>query len=185
MKPVVLRFVALAVLFAAWMLYLLYQVMALPQSANGLPVILSRPQFLVSQLDVVGEIDNDQRTADAQAVGLAVGPGLSTTLPEVHSVKVSQVLYPPNSPPQPGATVGVTNFAKCRIPRGKTDKEPAPLPSDLSALGPCLLPLRSLDGGLTWEVVPLPASPGFTGVDAPRIYPADDETLAQYKQIGK
>ena len=185
MKPVVLRFVALAVLFAAWILYLVYQVAHLPQSPNGLPVILSRPQFLVSDLDVVGEIEVAERPADPLAVGLALGPAFAETLPKVHGVKIDKVLYPPNSPLQPGATIGVTNFGKCRIPPDKPDKEPAKLPEKLSSLGQVLLRLRSLDGGLTWEVVPLPPSPGFGGTDSPRIYPADAETLAQYRQIGK
>jgi hypothetical protein len=56
MRPVVLRFVAVAVLFALWIAYLGYLVWTLPQSPNGLPHILSRPQFLVSNLDVVGDI---------------------------------------------------------------------------------------------------------------------------------
>jgi hypothetical protein len=201
MKPVVLRFVALAVLFAAWILYLVYQVAHLPQSPNGLPVILSRPQFLVSDLDVVGTIDAEDRTLTALqrlqgttkagpdgglAVGLAAGPALQ--IPEtVRVVTVQEVLYPARGsfPVKAGGIIGVTNFGECRIPPDKLDKEPAKLPSDLSALGPCLLPLRTLDGGLTWEVVPLPPSPGFAGTEWPRIYPADAETLAQYRQIGK
>jgi hypothetical protein len=55
------------------------------------------------------------------------------------------------------------------------------------------MPLRSRDGGLTWEVVPLPPSPGFPPRERefppdwhfPRIYPADGNTLAQFEQIGK
>jgi hypothetical protein len=184
MKPVVLRFVALAVLFAAWMLYLVYQVVHLPPSPNGL-YILSRPQFLVSQLDVVGEIEDEERPADPPAAGLALGPAFAATLPKVHDVKITQVLYSPDRPLQPGATVGVTNFRECRIPPDKPETEPAKLPEKLSSLGQVLLPLRSLDGGLTWEVVPLPPSPGFAGRESPRIYPADAETLAQYRQIGK
>jgi hypothetical protein len=62
------------------------------------------------------------------------------------------------------------------------------LPPQLSKLGPCLLPLQSQDGGLTWEVAKLPQSPGFPPRelkyppewDFPRIYPADANTLAQY-----
>jgi len=181
MKPVVLRFVALAVLFAAWILYLVYLAWPYlpftPKPTNPLPTVLSRPQFLVSSLDVVGEIEEEERAA-----GLALGPAFLATLP---NVKIIRVLYPPNSPLQPDATIRVTNFGECRIPAGKADQPPAPLPSGLSALGPCLLPLRSRDGGLTWEVVPLPPSPGFAGTEWPRIYPADAETLAQYRQIGK
>jgi hypothetical protein len=168
-----------------------------PKPTNPLPTVLSRPQFLVSSLDVVGEIEDEERPADPLAAGLALGPAFAVTLPKVHRVKIDQVLYPPNSPLQPGATIGVTNFRECRIPSSKPDQPPAPLPEKLSSLGQVLLPLRPLNDGLTWEVVPLPPAPGFSPVvpTAPspgfnrfmdyRIYPADPETLAQYRQIGK
>jgi hypothetical protein len=185
MRPIVLRFVAMAALFAVWIAYLGYLVAFRPQSPNGLPIILSRPQFLVSTLDVVGVIDDDDRTLTAfellkgdanggEAAGLAVGPALQTT----HTVRVvtlKDVLHAPNDRYKPGQVIGV------HIPANP----PAPWPEKLSTLGECLLPLRSLDGGLTWQVVPLPPSPGFNASSDYRIYPADAETLAQYKQIGK
>jgi hypothetical protein len=46
------------------------------------------------------------------------------------------------------------------------------------------LPLRRNPGADSYEVVPLPPSPGTRFV-SPRIYPATPDTLAQYKQIGK
>jgi hypothetical protein len=201
MRPVVLRFVAVAVVFAAWIAYLGYLVLMLPKSPNGLPPILSRPQFLVSDLDVVGEIDDDERTVPisellnpSNAEDLAALAGvaaLQAPSPKVHVVKVDEVLYPPNATLPAGRIIGVTNFNDCRIP-GTSGEPPkptvTPLPAKLSQLGACLLALRSLDGGLTWQVVPLPPSPGFqppAGYEKPRIYPADAETRAQYKQIGK
>lgn len=197
MRPVVQRFVAVAVLFAVWIAYLAYLVWTLPKSPNDLPPILSRPQFLVSDLDVVGEIEDDERTVPlvelldpARAEDLAVLAGvaaLQAPSPKVHVVKVKQVLYPPNSTVKPQGIIGVKNFRECRIPHTTGDPPKTKideLPPKLSELGPCLLPLRSFDGGLTWEVVPLPPSPGFQG-SLPRIYPADAERLAQYRQIGK
>jgi hypothetical protein len=102
-------------------------------------------------------------------------------------VKVKQVLYPPNSAVKPEGVIGVTKLRNCRMPHTTGDPPKTTmveLPPKLSELGPCLLPLRTLDGGLTWEVVPLPPSPTFPG-SLPRIYPADAERLAQYRQIGK
>lgn len=201
MRPVVLRFVAMLVLFALWIGYLYYLVLTLPNSPNGLPPILSRPQFLVSDLDVVGEIEDDERavplvellnaTSAEDLAALAGVAVLQAPSPMVHVVKVDQVLYPPNATLPAGHIIGVTNFDDCRIP-GSSGDPPKPtatkLPSKLSHLGRCLMPLRSFDGGLTWKVVPLPPSPAFqppVGFEKPRIYPADAETLAQYKQIGK
>ncbi len=205
MRPVVLRFVAMAVLFAVWLAYLSYLVVTLPKSPNGLPPILSRPQFLVSDLDVVGTIEDEERTLPliellggkldgqtsaedlAAIVGAAAGSALQAPSPKVHVVKVQKGLYPPNGTGQADRIIGVTNFKECRIPGVSGDPPKAtmtPLPPKLSELGPCLLPLRSLDGGLTWEVVPLPPSPGFP-TSRPRIYPGDAESLAQYRQIGK
>ncbi len=180
MKPVVWRFVVMAALFVGWLGYLCYLVLALPKSPNGLPPVLSRPQFLVSDLDVVGDIEDE-----AGAVTAAVGAGAPI---RGHAVKVREVLYPPDSKLHAGDVIYVTNFGECVIPPDPTapatTKPAAPLPTPLSKLGSCLLPLRSLDGGSTWQVSPLPPSPLFGG-QAPRIYPADKETLAQYRQIGK
>jgi hypothetical protein len=50
------------------------------------------------------------------------------------------------------------------------------------------VPLRSLPDK-TWEVEPIPPSPGFFDRDLaappPRIYPATPQALAQYRQIKK
>ena len=213
MKPVVFRFALTAVAFVAWIGYLFYLYQHLPASPNGLPAILSRPQFLVSDLDVVGAIEDQDRTlslaellgggagADAlgHSVSAAAGLGGAVALREpalaVRVVKVRDVLYSGDGSVKPGRSIGVTNFADCRSPRPGLEL-PAELPPQLSQLGDCLLPLRSRDRGVTWEVVPLPPSPGFSPVrdvppaqsvrlDAPRIYPANAETLAQYRQLGK
>jgi hypothetical protein len=98
-------------------------------------------------------------------------------------------------PVKEGQVLFVTNFADCRIPGKKPGERPKPLPARLSDLGPCLLPLRTVTNGRTWEVVPLPPSPGFVTSEfnprspnpfqAPRFYSADAETRQQYREIGK
>lgn len=45
-----------------------------------------------------------------------------------------------------------------------------------------LIPLRTRDEGKTFEVVPIPPSPGFSG-DKGRIYPASPGVLAQYESL--
>jgi hypothetical protein len=169
MRPVVLRFVAVAVLFALWIAYLGYLFATLPKSPNDLPPVLSRPQFLVSDFDVVGTIEDKDGT-----------------------VKVSEVLYSadPNGGPQPGATIKVTNLDRARrlvkITKDTEEHWEEQKPSALEnlPLGPCLMPLRRTAAGDAYEVVPLPPSSGSRFL-SPRIYPATAETLAQYKQIGK
>ena len=60
MKPPTLAFVLAAALFAAWIGWLVYLVSAmkssLPPGASR-PVVLSRPQFLVSSLDIIANVD--------------------------------------------------------------------------------------------------------------------------------
>ena len=59
MKLTTLRFVLMVVLFAAWIGWLVYLVVQLKSSVppgETRPVVLSRPQFLVSSLDVIAEV---------------------------------------------------------------------------------------------------------------------------------
>jgi hypothetical protein len=169
MRPVVLRFVAVAVLFALWIGYLAYLVWTLPKSPNDLPPILSRPQFLVSDFDVVGAIEDKDAT-----------------------VKVSEVLYSadPSGGPKAGDTIKVANLDRARslvkVTKDTEEhwEERKPTALESLPLGPCILPLRRGPGGDTYDVVPLPPSPGNRFL-SPRIYPATPETLAQYRQIGK
>src|SRR5436309_107611 len=59
MKPAVRRLVLAAALFLAWMGWLVYLVAsmksAVPPGAPA-PIVLSRPQFLVSSLDVIATV---------------------------------------------------------------------------------------------------------------------------------
>jgi hypothetical protein len=222
MRPAVSRFVFFAILYAIWIGYLAYLVVGLPTSPNGLSPILSRPQILVSDLDVVGTIDDPvlpvspldcyygqspagDRAQAASAANLVLAPldspfsmaiALSWDSVDAHKVHALEVLFPAKNPPvQPGQVIFVTNFADCRTPGKKPGQRPTPLPSQLGGLGSCLLPLRTKTNGRTWEVVPLPPSPGFVTTEfnprapnpfqAPRIYTADAETRQQYKEVDK
>jgi hypothetical protein len=157
-NPKLIRLVLAGTLFVAWMGYLGYLVYALPRPPKGidLPIVLSRPQFLVSEVDVIGTVNGQDGT-----------------------VTVTQVLYPPNADkPETGKEIKVTNLDEVK------DDTKRPL-SEKSSLGPCLLPLQTSDNGLTYQVVHVPPSPGFFTHGDARIYPANDETIAEYHQIHK
>lgn len=47
-----------------------------------------------------------------------------------------------------------------------------------------LVPLRSTDSGKSFEIMPVPSSPGFSGRTL-KIYPALDGVLRQYKNLPK
>ena len=92
MTPQKTRLLLAATLFAAWIGYLLYLVVTLPRSPNELPIVLSRPQILVSRSDVVGTIDLKDGT-----------------------VKVQEVLFPPNGKkPAKGDGLKVTNLGEVK-----------------------------------------------------------------------
>jgi len=222
MKPIVLRFVAMAVLFAGWISYLAYQVYTLPpKEVNGLPTILSRPQFLVSELDVVGVIEAKDRELWAQdfmlletdvaehaepvgvasLVGFAASPlgdgpfaagakvaerrstirGITVKQVLYRNDQVKAVLFPDSKPLLPGHILGVHFAHSGEFSFGRPL---ATLPANPAALGPVLLALTHNPDWLTWDVTPLPPSPGFPE-STPRIYPATTETLAEYRQITK
>jgi hypothetical protein len=103
MKPAAGRLLLTAVLFAGWLCYLGYLVWTRPRvpttggelsGLHGQPLVLSRPQFLVSSLDVVARVDED-------------GKG----------VKVVEVLYPADKPPvHQGEVISVEDFAGPHTP---------------------------------------------------------------------
>jgi hypothetical protein len=82
-----------AVLFAAWMGWLAYLVLTTERSH---PVILSRPQFLVSSLDVIARVD-----------GIEDGD---------RKVTIREVLWPQQQIARHkiGEELKVTNLAECR-----------------------------------------------------------------------
>jgi len=179
-------------LFVAWLGYLVYLVITLPHAPGGGPVVLSRPQFGYSQLDVIAQVES------------IAGP-----------VVIKEVLYPSflRQSPLVGQRIVVTNLDLCR------DKGNGA--SDFSGPGPYILALRPTDltyaAGITglglspagvsllqavsqpppevgftlsYEVQPTPPSPGFPDPGGrrpgpPRIYRDIDATRAQLKQIPK
>jgi hypothetical protein len=160
MKPAVTRLFITAALFIAWMGYLGFQVVTRPQTATGAPLVLSRPQILGSQIDVIASVPDEKG----------------------EEVTIKEVLYPANAPLKPGDTIHVTNIRDCAALRTVGEK-PA---KDWAGPGDYLLPLRPLPGKNKYEVAPIPPSPGFFTADPrPRIYPANEAALAQYRHIAK
>jgi hypothetical protein len=179
MKPAAWRLVVTAILFAGWIGYLGYLV-----AATRNPIVLSRPQLLVSNVVVTGKADEDRRT-----------------------VTVKEVLWPATMKAElEGKTITVTDLQKCQSwARG------AWVAGAVEAGHGYLLPLTGpTDGPLTFRVTPLPRSPGFDGVvrepktgkpldpdtlkpitdpknDKPllaaRIYPDDEETIHQVQRL--
>jgi hypothetical protein len=131
MKPAVLRLVIAAVLFAAWIGWLVHLVYSmkssLPPGATR-PVILSRPQFLVSSLDVIAEVDT-----------IAADPA---------EVTIREVYWPQgkDAPDLKGKKIKVSRLPECR--------------DDWLGPGEYILPLAS-HGDQGYQVVPVPRSPGF------------------------
>jgi len=161
-NPQVRRFIVAAGLFVVWICFL-----AVLAATTTQPVVLSRPQFLVSEVDVI-----------AQVVQGKDGPD-----PEV---TVTEVRWPAHASPSPpggeggvrgaekemenlvGKKITVLNIKQCDGWQGP---------------GPYILPLRKAekDG---FMVASAPMSPGFEPMKSrPRIYRATPETLRQLKAI--
>jgi hypothetical protein len=177
MKLAAKRLILTAVLFLGWLGYLTYLVVCRPHTPGGLlgafegrPLTLSRPQFLVSTLDVVAEVSGQKGA----------------------KVVVKEVLFPKsNAPVKPGDEIHVENIDHCRSLSDPLAKDVNPTP-DYRGPGEYLLALQPLDPHDThrYEVVPTPPSPGYPtsqGVNfgLPRLYPATKEMLAEYREIAK
>ncbi len=158
MKPVVFRLVLTAALFIAWMGYLGFQVATRPQTATGAPLVLSRPQILTSQIDVIAYVPDEDGA----------------------KVDVKEVLYQEMGSLKPGDVIHVTNIRHCLQPLGGGQK-PA---KDWTGPGLYLLPLRPLAEKNTYEIALIPPSPGFDQ-PLPRLYPASEAARAQYRHIAK
>jgi hypothetical protein len=61
MKPAAGRLILTALLFVGWLGYLGYLVATRPVTGDGRPLVLSRPQALVSDLDVVAHVEGVDR----------------------------------------------------------------------------------------------------------------------------
>ena len=86
--------VVTGVLFFSWLSYLIFLWWTLPHAPGGGPVVLSRPQFLISNDDVIAQIDS------------LTGP-----------VTIKEVVFPTKSPREAalrGQTIRVTNLRQCR-----------------------------------------------------------------------
>jgi hypothetical protein len=99
MKPATLRFGLAAVAFAAWIGWLVYLVYSMESSVPpgaSRPVVLSRPQFLVSSLDVIAEV-REIKTDPAE-------------------VTVRQVIWPQTKEAQDlvGKKITVSHLPDCR-----------------------------------------------------------------------
>jgi hypothetical protein len=178
MKPTVARLLIAAALFLGWLGYLGYLVVCRPHTPSDLRgafegryLTLSRPQFLVSALDVVAEVSGDKG----------------------EKVVVKEVLFPKTNPPvKVGEEIQVQRIDLCRAVPEPLAKNTTP-PLDYVGPGAYLLPLQAPDRDhpRRFEVVPTPPSPGFPrdsrGIEIgpPRIYPASEELLAEYRQIAK
>jgi hypothetical protein len=158
MRPAVIRLIVTALLFAGWLSYLGYLVWESKQSPTGKPIVLSRPQFLVSEVDIIGRVQGEGKE---------------------QWVHVEEVFYPSALSDLVGKDVKVTNLGECRRP-GKS------VP-DLNGPGPYVMPLQSIPGSdkNTFKVAPLPASPSERTLQAgpPHIYPVTKDTRAQLREI--
>ncbi len=157
-----MRLVLCSAAFLGWLGYLGFLVLTRPQRADGAPLVVSRPQVLASQLDVIALLPEP-------------------TEGEV-KVKVEKVLYPAALNDLAGDEIRVTNLADCRPLSRAPDVRP-----DWSGPGSYLLLLRKVPNRPgAYEVSPIPPSPGFTIPGVVRIYPAESgEAEAQYRLVEK
>ena len=160
MKPVAWRLVVTAVLFLGWIGYLAYLALMTRNS-----IVLSRPQFLASELDVIATRQDDD------------------------TFLIQEVLWPTQRKEEwDGKTVVVENLGQCQtFSKGGWQTMPPPAGQRL------IMPLQTAattEPKPKVDVVPIPPSPGFPQADPrhagpPRIYPADAAVLSQYHSIPK
>jgi hypothetical protein len=156
MKAAWVRLAFVAALFVGWLGYLGYLVAERPVEGA---IVLSRPQFLVSDLDVIAKVQE--------------GSG---------QVTVIEVLYAADDADRKlvGKNLTVANIGDCRVLFEGAERESEP-----AANGVFLLALQNAGPeGKDRRVVITPPYPGFQ-TRTPRIYPISKEVLGQYRQIGK
>jgi hypothetical protein len=152
MRPAVARLVIFAMLFMGWLVYLFWLVLL------GKPIVLSRPQFLVSQFDVIATAEGADR------------------------VKVTEVLSPRGEEADKLLARGeikVVNLDSCKVAAPEGEKE-ATFTEELKG-GSYLLPLRQTSDG-NYEVVRADTA---ARLGPPRIYPDTKQVRAEYGQIRK
>ena len=164
MKPSVFRLILTSALFAGWLGYLGFQVATRPHTATGQPLVLSHPQILASEIDVIADVPDKSG-----------------------KVEIIEVLYPANTTLKAGDVIHVSNIGLCAAPPRGLDAGPPP--PDWQGPGPYLLPLPPCRKRTNTRCAPIPPSPGFyllIPMEPPsRIYPDSPQTRAQYHQIAK
>jgi len=164
-RPAILLLIP-AALLAAWLAYLSYLVTTRPLQAPGYPLVVSRPQIMVSDLDVIGEVE-EMAAADKPT-----------------KVKVLTVLHAKEGDAtKEGDVLDVDHLPDCR----PVARKGLPVPDDCPGPGRYLMPLRrSLSEPGRYEACPVPASPGFHPFDpVRRVYLDTVEARAQYATITK
>ncbi len=147
MKPAAWRLVVTAVLFLSWVGYLAYLAL---MTRN--PVVLSRPQFLVSELHVLATRDGGD------------------------DFVVNDVLWPPDKKVEwQGKKIVVDNLKDCETWSAK-GWQTAPPPEGQKVL----MPLRQ--AGSDFDVSPIPASPGYPPPDARGPAPAPHASTPPIRQ---
>ncbi|MSR30505.1 MAG: hypothetical protein EXR99_03265 [Gemmataceae bacterium] len=142
-----------AVAFLSWIGYLAFLVSQITRGPDGKSLTVSRPQILVSSLDVVGTHQGGGKFLVTAVLYSAYG---AKTPRAGDSLEI-------------GLLENLQGFH--------------PGPADW------LIPMQSLNQGESFEVVPIPPSPGYPsggGKTGPfRIYPALPGILRQYRAIAK
>ena len=150
MKARALWLIATSVLFLAWLGWLGYLAWT-----TSRPIVLSRPQLLVSTVDVIAEVqEKDGKPAD--------------------QAKVLEVHWPPNGPEQKlvGQTIHVVNLPESEFKWIGPGQYILPLVKDGNAYRVAEIPLSpGFDPDLHGE--------------HPRIYPRTAETIKQLDSIRK
>ena len=167
MKLLTGRLVLCVALFVGWLGYLGYLVLTRPLTASKTPLVLSRPQIMTSQFDIIAEVED-----------------LNS------EVVVKQILYPVKGPLEVGQKLKVLDLDQCRPVARRTNEK---TPIDFTGSGRYLIPLRaSIREEGAYEVAPIPTSPGFDAKGMEdnyarpvRIYPYTSEAVEQYLLIKK
>ena len=150
-NPQFRRLVFFAGLFLIWICWLVYLAITATR-----PIVLSRPQFLVSKLDVIAEV----RANDSKPIS---------------DVEVREVHWPPKQADQlAGKKITVVNLSQCD---GWNGPGLYILPLEETTDG---------KQDHEYQVARIPLSPGFNpSTSKPRIYPKTPETLRQLNSIHK
>jgi hypothetical protein len=158
-SPVV-RFLLACSLFAGWMGYLIFLA-----ATSSKPIVLSRPQLLVSEVDVLAEVEAVDKPVVIKEILLA----------QVNDAAL-----------KPGKELRIANLGECkRLPH--PGEVPEEVPLDWKGPGLYLLPLRATPDARGYVVVEVPASPGYPPREfargTPRIYRATDEVMEEYRKF--